>query len=132
MSHLLKYLALKYLAQAGIALAIAVGATSAQAQLELKIMAPAAPGGGWDGAARSLQQVMTKTGVAKSVQVTNVPGAGGTVGLAQFVNSANGDGSQLMGGWDDYYLPGDAFAAFLKSEQARIGEVLKSIGLAKP
>ena len=26
----------------------------------------------------------------------NVPGAGGTVGLAQFVNGAKGDGNQLM------------------------------------
>jgi putative tricarboxylic transport membrane protein len=59
-------------------------------------MAPAGPGGGWDSAARSLQQVMTTTGVARSVQVTNVTGAGGTVGLAQFVNSAKGDGNQLM------------------------------------
>jgi putative tricarboxylic transport membrane protein len=32
----------------------------------------------------------------KSAQVINVPGAGGTVGLAQFVNSAKGDGNQLM------------------------------------
>jgi putative tricarboxylic transport membrane protein len=39
---------------------------------------------------------MTTTGAAKSVQVMNVPGAGGTVGLAQFVNSAKGDGNQLM------------------------------------
>jgi putative tricarboxylic transport membrane protein len=68
----------------------------AQAPLELKIMAPAGAGGGWDGAARSLQQVMTATGAAKSVQVVNVPGAGGTVGLAQFVNNAKGDGNQLM------------------------------------
>jgi putative tricarboxylic transport membrane protein len=68
----------------------------AQAQLELKITAPAGAGGGWDGAARSLQQVMTSTGAAKSVQVVNVPGAGGTVGLAQFVNTAKGDGNQLM------------------------------------
>ena len=30
------------------------------------------------------------------MQVINVPGAGGTVGLAQFVNSAKGDGNQLM------------------------------------
>jgi putative tricarboxylic transport membrane protein len=30
------------------------------------------------------------------VQVTNVGGAGGSVGIAQFVNSAKGDGSQLM------------------------------------
>lgn len=69
---------------------------AAQAPLELKIMAPAAPGGGWDGASRSLQQVMVATGAAKSVQVVNVPGAGGTVGLAQFVNGAKGDGNQLM------------------------------------
>ena len=39
---------------------------------------------------------MTATGAAKSVQVVNVPGAGGTVGLAQFVNQAKGDGNQLM------------------------------------
>lgn len=69
---------------------------AAQAPLELKITAPAGAGGGWDGAARSLQQVMTATGSAKSVQVVNVPGAGGTVGLAQFVNGAKGDGNQMM------------------------------------
>lgn len=68
----------------------------AQGPLELKIMAPAAPGGGWDGASRSLQQVMVATGAAKSVQVINVPGAGGTIGLAQFVNNAKGDPNQLM------------------------------------
>ena len=68
----------------------------AQAPMELKIMAPAAPGGGWDQTARSMQQVLVAAGVAKSVQVTNVPGAGGSVGIAQFVNGAKGDGSQLM------------------------------------
>jgi putative tricarboxylic transport membrane protein len=34
-------------------------------------------------------------------------------------------------GWDDAYLGGDAFAAFLKEEQARVTDILKSIGLAK-
>ena len=86
----------KFVARATLGAIVAVLATSAHAQLELKIMAPAGPGGGWDSAARSLQQVMTTTGVARSVQVTNVTGAGGTVGLAQFVNSAKGDGNQLM------------------------------------
>ena len=86
----------KFVSRATAAAAFAVLATSAHAQLELKIMAPAGPGGGWDAAARSLQQVMTATGAAKSVQVTNVAGAGGTVGLAQFVNAAKGDGNQLM------------------------------------
>ncbi|MDJ1159834.1 tripartite tricarboxylate transporter substrate-binding protein [Chelatococcus sp. SYSU_G07232] len=64
--------------------------------MELKIMAPAAPGGGWDQTARAMQAALTQAGAAKSVQVTNVPGAGGTVGLAQFVTGAKGDGSQLM------------------------------------
>jgi len=71
-------------------------AMSAVAQTELKIVAPAAPGGGWDQTARSMQQALMTSGIAKSVQVTNVPGAGGTVGLAQFVNGAKGDGNQLM------------------------------------
>lgn len=77
-------------------LALAGLTTAAFAQMELKIMAPAAPGGGWDGTARSMQQALTASGLAKSVQVTNVPGAGGTIGLAQLVNSAKGDGSTLM------------------------------------
>jgi putative tricarboxylic transport membrane protein len=70
-------------------------APGAIAQMELKIIAPAAPGGGWDQTARSMQQALVASGAAKNVQVTNVPGAGGTVGLAQFVN-AKGDPNQLM------------------------------------
>jgi putative tricarboxylic transport membrane protein len=34
-------------------------------------------------------------------------------------------------GWDDYYLAGDAFTTFLKEEQGRVGEVLRSVGLVK-
>jgi putative tricarboxylic transport membrane protein len=71
-------------------------ATSAVAQMELKVIAPAAPGGGWDQTARSMQQALVAEKIARSVQVVNVPGAGGTVGLAQFVNGAKGDGNQLM------------------------------------
>lgn len=77
------------------AVALAGLSTAAFAQLELKIMAPASPGGGWDGTARSMQQALTASGIAKSVQVTNVTGAGGTIGLAQLIG-AKGDGHQLM------------------------------------
>jgi putative tricarboxylic transport membrane protein len=77
------------------ALALSVGAQAAAAQ-ELKIMAPAAPGGGWDATARSMQSALTASGIAKNVQVSNVPGAGGAIGLAQFVNTAKGDPNQLM------------------------------------
>jgi putative tricarboxylic transport membrane protein len=85
------------LAATGLALVGALaGPALSQQPLELKIMAPAAPGGGWDQTARSMQQALVQAGIAKSVQVTNVAGAGGSVGIAQFVNSAKGDGNQLM------------------------------------
>ena len=83
-----------------VGLAMMAGAalpTAGFAQVpSLKIMAPAAPGGGWDQTARSVGQALTEAGLARSVQVTNVPGAGGTIGIAQFVNSAKGDPTQLM------------------------------------
>jgi len=34
-------------------------------------------------------------------------------------------------GWDDAYLGPDAFAAFLKADQARVKDVLTSVGLVK-
>src|SRR5213082_3984885 len=79
-----------------VALTLAAGSPALSQQLELKIMAPAAPGGGWDQTARSMQQALMAEKIARSVQVTNVPGAGGAVGIAQFVNGAKGDGNQLM------------------------------------
>lgn len=62
------------------------------------IMAPASPGGGWDQTARTMQEVLQAEGISGNVQVQNVPGAGGTVGLAQFVSTASGDPSQLIVG----------------------------------
>src|SRR3569832_1466368 len=84
------------LAGAAVALTLAAATPAPAQQLELKIMAPAAPGGGWDQTARSMQQALVAAKIARSVQVTNVPGAGGSVGIAQFVNGAKGDGNQLM------------------------------------
>src|SRR6476469_176734 len=79
-----------------VALTLAAGSPALSQQLELKLMAPAAPGGGWDQTARAMQQALVAEKIARSVQVTNVPGAGGAVGIAQFVNGAKGDGNQLM------------------------------------
>ena len=62
------------------------------------ILAPAAPGGGWDQTARTMQTLLQKEGISQKVQVTNVPGAGGTIGLAQFVNQAKGDPESLIVG----------------------------------
>ncbi len=55
------------------------------ARSKLTIIAPAAPGGGWDGFSREAQQVMRTGGVVSNPQVVNIPGAGGTIGLSQFV-----------------------------------------------
>ena len=82
---------------AAAVLAAAAFASPAGAQMELRIMAPAAPGGGWDQTARAMQQALTVSGLAKSVQVFNVPGAGGSVGLAQLIN-AKGDSLLMING----------------------------------
>jgi putative tricarboxylic transport membrane protein len=74
--------------------AIALAASGAQAQY--KIMLPANPGGGWDQTGRTLGRVMTESKLATSVQFENKGGAGGTIGLAQFVNSSKGDPNALM------------------------------------
>ncbi|WEX09747.1 tripartite tricarboxylate transporter substrate binding protein [Chelativorans sp. AA-79] len=65
---------------------------------DYRIMAPAAPGGGWDQTARAMQTALQDENISDSVQVVNVPGAGGTIGLAQFANQAQGDPSQLIVG----------------------------------
>ncbi|HET8624604.1 MAG TPA: tripartite tricarboxylate transporter substrate-binding protein [Gemmatimonadales bacterium] len=63
---------------------------------DLTIAAPAAPGGGWDQTARVMQQVLRATGLARSVQVVNAPGAAGTIGLARFVSAETGNGDALL------------------------------------
>ena len=86
------------LAAACLAMMATVAPAAAQEMPELVVTAPAGAGGGWESLARSLQDVMMKTGTVKSVQVLNVPGAGGTVGLAQFSQSAKGAPNQLLVG----------------------------------
>jgi putative tricarboxylic transport membrane protein len=70
----------------------------AQGIRSLKIIAPAGPGGGYDQLARAAQEILTGEKLASSVQVVNVPGAGGTIGLAQFINSKERDPSLLVAG----------------------------------
>ncbi len=82
-----------------IALPIALalfGATAAQAAENFKIMAPANPGGGYDQAARGLGKAMQEAGVAGAVTYENKGGAGGTIGLAQFVNASKGDPNAMI------------------------------------
>ena len=76
-------------------------APAALAELsELRIMAPAGPGGGWDQTARSIQSTLQQEGLVANIQVENVAGAGGTIGLQQFVNRSSGDPTAtIVGGY---------------------------------
>ncbi|HWU19413.1 MAG TPA: tripartite tricarboxylate transporter substrate binding protein [Devosia sp.] len=84
----------KLLLAALVSGALAVPAYAA----DYTIMAPAAPGGGWDQTARTMQEALQADGISGNVQVTNVPGAGGTIGLAQFVNQYNANPNALIVG----------------------------------
>lgn len=80
-------------------LAVAVSSQSTLAQPtvdHLTIVAPAAPGGGWDQTARAMQHVLTLHGIVRNVQVENVPGAAGTIGLAQFISTRRGEPDTLL------------------------------------
>lgn len=92
----------RLLAGAGALALLATGCASQQGESaaggfprqSLRIMAPAAPGGGWDQTSRELQGVL-RGQTRKPVEVYNVGGAGGTVGLAQYV-SRRGNPHELM------------------------------------
>ena len=90
---------IRYLLAAAALSVSCFAAVPALAQVSgLEIVAPASPGGGWDQHARALQQTLMSRNLAKGVQVVNVPGAGGTIGLAQFVTAKKRNPSLLIGG----------------------------------
>jgi putative tricarboxylic transport membrane protein len=61
----------------------------------LSVLVPNSPGSGYDVTARAWAKVLEDTGAASNVEVTNVEGAGGTVGLQRVVNE-EGDADLLM------------------------------------
>ena len=73
------------------------GGGGAEAIRRLQVMAPADPGGGWDSSARAMAQAIEAEGLAGSVQVSNVGGAGGTVGLAELKNERSEEFLMVMG-----------------------------------
>ncbi len=82
----------------GAAIAASAAPAIAEPMDELTLVAPAAPGGGWDGTARAMSEVLQETSLAKSAKVENVPGAGGTVGLAQFIKKSGDAKTVLVSG----------------------------------
>jgi putative tricarboxylic transport membrane protein len=64
---------------------------------QVSIMAPAAAGGGWDTTARAFQAAARDAKAGdENIEVFNVEGAGGTLGLPQLVSKSSGDPYELM------------------------------------
>lgn len=89
----MRRLAIKALA---LPFVLAALATPLQAAENFKIMIGANPGGGYDQLGRGIGKAMQEAGVAGNITYENKGGAGGTIGLAQFVNSSKGDPNSLM------------------------------------
>lgn len=73
------------------------GESEAATITDVSIVVPADPGGGWDQTGRALSQVLTQDDLVASAPVTNVGGAGGTVGLAQLANEKDPNTLMVMG-----------------------------------
>jgi putative tricarboxylic transport membrane protein len=77
----------------GLALTGAIAAPSS-----LQIFVPAAPGGGWDQTARSMENALRTDGIVKEFRIEHKGGAGGTVGLPLFVATKKGQDNAIMVG----------------------------------
>jgi putative tricarboxylic transport membrane protein len=82
----------------GGAAMLPLGRAEAQALQSLQIFVPAAPGGGWDGTGRAIEQVMRAEKIMESFQFEHAPGAGGVVGLPKFMSSKKAQPNAVMVG----------------------------------
>lgn len=77
-----------------LAVVAAMMATGVQAQVN--VMLPAGPGGGWDTTGRQAMSAMNEAGIyTGGVNFTNTGGAGGTIGLAEFIGNSTGQPDAL-------------------------------------
>jgi putative tricarboxylic transport membrane protein len=86
----------RFLIAGGLIATIALISSAALAD-PAKVMIPANPGGGWDGAGRQTMAALEQAGIfTEGVSFTNKGGAAGTIGLAEFVRTAKGDDNALL------------------------------------
>lgn len=72
--------------------ALAMGSANAQ----VNVMLPAGTGGGWDTTGRQAFQALNEAGIyTGGVNFTNTGGAGGTIGLAEFLSTSTGQPDAL-------------------------------------
>lgn len=79
-----------------LALAVTAALGTGAANAQVNVMLPANPGGGWDGTGRQAFQALSDAGIySDGVNFTNTGGAGGTVGLAEFLGTSTGQPDAL-------------------------------------
>ncbi|MFF3330640.1 Bug family tripartite tricarboxylate transporter substrate binding protein [Streptomyces sp. NPDC002888] len=92
----LNLLAAAVLVLAGPPLLTTGGGTESGTQIPgLRFMVPNSPGGGYDITARTAAKNAEDAGLTHNIEVFNLPGAGGTVGLSRLV-SEHGNGKLAM------------------------------------
>lgn len=80
-----------------VALLASCVALPAAAQIDtLKVMIGANPGGGFDQTGRGIAAAMQAAGAVRTATFENKGGAGGAIGLAQFVNSEKGNPNAMV------------------------------------
>lgn len=65
---------------------------------KLHLIAPASPGGGWDTLIREFQSAVGENGLSGTTEVLNIPGAGGTIGLARLSGQAGRSNTMMATG----------------------------------
>ena len=82
-----------------LSLALVIGVVlpgPAEPLAQLRLLVPAMPGGGWDQTGRAIERTLREEKlVTGGVRITNLSGAGGTIGLAEFARPKS-DGAALM------------------------------------
>ncbi|MDW3684354.1 tripartite tricarboxylate transporter substrate binding protein [Cupriavidus sp. CV2] len=85
-----------HVVMASAAITATAAAAPAFALDSVKFMIGANPGGGFDQTGRSLGAALVSAGVAKTASYDNKGGAGGTIGLTQFVNTDKGNPNAMI------------------------------------
>lgn len=77
-------------------LAMVATMAAGAAQAQVNVMLPAGTGGGWDTTGRQAFAAMNEAGIyTGGVNFTNTGGAGGTIGLAEFIGNSTGQPDAL-------------------------------------
>jgi putative tricarboxylic transport membrane protein len=82
----------------GVVSSVQRAGVSPDLRTKATLIAPAAAGGGWDLFMRQAQNAMRENDIASNIQVLNVPGAAGTIGLSNLERRHGEAGVAMVGG----------------------------------